>query len=86
MNKKLHVGNLSTWVTDEQLSAKFAHFGSVDFAVVFKDTTSGEGRGFGVVEMSEAGCAQKAIEWLNFSTFEGQIMAVSLFDGQNIAH
>ena len=86
MNKKLHVGNLAIWVTDQELLEKFARFGVVDFAVVFKDETSGESCGFGLVEMSDVAGAKKAIEWLNFSTHEGRIMAVSLFNGQNVAH
>jgi RNA recognition motif-containing protein len=86
MNKKLHVGNLVIWVTDQELSEKFARFGLVDFAVVFKDETSVESCGFGLVDMSDVAGAKKAIEWLNFSTHEGRIMTVSPFKGQNVAH
>ena len=86
MNKKLHVGNLPAWITDQELSEKFARFGTVEFAAVFKDAVSGNSRGFGLVEMSDTDGAQKAIQWLNFSSFEGQILAVSFFAGQSAMH
>lgn len=86
MSKKLHVGNLPIWVTDQQLAEKFGRFGVVDFAAIIKDDVSGESRGFGLVEMSEATSALEAVKWLNFSSFEGQILAVSLFDSGKSAH
>jgi len=83
MNRKLHVGNLPNSVTSQQLSDKFARFGNVDFATIVKDDITGESRGYGLVEMTDAASAQEAIKWLNFSSYEGQIMAVSLFGGQS---
>jgi cold-inducible RNA-binding protein len=82
MNTKLHVGNLPSWVTDQELSEKFARYGEVEFAAVVKDDLSGESCGFGLVQMGNSVSAQDAIKWLNFSSYEGQIMAVSLFNGQ----
>jgi len=86
MNKKLHVGNLPSGVTDQDLLEKFARFGVVDFAAVVKDALSGESRGFGLVEMGDPASAQEAIKWLNFSSYEGQIMAVTLFERGNSSH
>ena len=86
MSTKLHVGNLPLWVTDQHLSDKFARFGIVELAVVAKDDMSGASCGFGIVEMSDSASAQRAIKWLNFSSYEGQIMAVGLFDSGKSAH
>jgi len=86
MNRKLHVGNLPPWVTGDALSDKFARFGEVEFAVVVKDDISGESRGFGLVEMDNSASAQQAIKWLNFSSYDGQIMAVSLFESDKPTH
>ena len=86
MNRKLHVANLPAWVTDHDLAKKFARFGVVDSALVVMDDISGESQGFGLVEMSDSEGAQEAIKWLNFSSFEGQIMAVSLLDSGKTAH
>jgi RNA recognition motif-containing protein len=86
MNTKLHVGNLPVCVTDQALSDKFARFGVVEFALVVKDDLSGESRGFGLVEMDNSASAQQAIKWLNFSSYEGQIMAVSLFESTKSLH
>jgi RNA recognition motif-containing protein len=86
MSKKLHVANLSSWVTDQDLSDKFSRYGTVDFAVVICDAISGESRGFGLVEMADIASAEQAVKWLNFSSYEGQIMAVSLFNDRRLAH
>lgn len=86
MNKKLHVGNLPAWVTDQDLKEKFDRFGQVAFALVVKDDVSGESRGFGLIEMDDSASAMEAIKWLNYSSYEGQIMAVSLFDSRKSAH
>jgi len=86
MNSKLHVRNLPNWVTNQDLSDKFARFGDVDFALVVRDDLSGESCGFGLVEMADELSAQEAIKWLNFSSYQGQILSVSLFDSAKSAH
>jgi cold-inducible RNA-binding protein len=86
MTSKLHVGNLPAGVTDQQLSNKFARFGVVEFALVVKDDISGESRYFGLVEMDDSTSAEQAAKWLNFSSCEGQLMAVSLFQSGKSAH
>ena len=80
MAEKLHVGNLSSHVTDKDLLDRFGRFGTVSFAAVMKDELSGDSRGFGLVEMADASSAEQAIKWLNFSAFEGQIIAVTAFE------
>jgi len=58
--KSLFVGNLPWTVTDADLQAKFAEFGSVISARVVTDKFSGKSRGFGFVDMEDAD-AEKAI-------------------------
>lgn len=86
MSKKLHIGNLPPSITDQQLSDKFSRFGVVELAVVVRDDLSGENCGYGLVEMDEPASAAAAIKWLNFSSYGGQIMAVSYFDSSKAAH
>ena len=80
MTAKLHVANLSPHVTDNDLLDRFSRFGRVAFAAVTKDELSGDSRGIGLVEMADSTGAAQAIKWLNFSSIEGQIIAVSTAD------
>ena len=79
MSNRLHIGNLPSSITDQDLADKFGKFGVVNFAAVVKDGLSGESRGFGFVEMADLPAAESAIKWLNFSSYEGQVMTVSVF-------
>ncbi len=74
MAKKIYVGNLSYSVDDSSLHAKFAQFGSVDSARVITDRDTGRSKGFGFVEMPSDDEADKAINNLNGSDFEGRAM------------
>jgi RNA recognition motif-containing protein len=78
MTKKLHIGNLSPHVTDKDLFDSFGRFGVVLRAAVMTDELSGGSRGFGLVEMADSASADQAIKWLNFTSFEGQVIAVSV--------
>ena len=80
MTAKSHLGNLSPHISDNDLLDRFSRFGLVAFAAVMKDDLSGDRRGFGLVEMADSAGAVQAIKWLNFSSFEGQIIAVSTFN------
>jgi cold-inducible RNA-binding protein len=73
---KLYVGNLGFMTTDVQLQALFAEHGVVNSAKVIRDQDSGQGRGFGFVEMADAE-AQRAIESLNGKTIEGRPLTVN---------
>ena len=50
---KLYVGNLDFLMTDAQLQALFSEHGSVSSAAVVRNHDSGQGRGFGFVEMPD---------------------------------
>ena len=62
--KSLFVGNLAWSVTDEDLKTKFSEFGTVQSARVVSDKYSGKSRGFGFVDMDDAG-AEAAIAAMN---------------------
>ena len=77
MGKKLHVGNLSSSATDEDLLVMFGQCGVVESAKVSRDAQTGLSRGFGLVEMSSDVEADVAINKLNFTPNDGLIMSVS---------
>ena len=60
MGKKLYVGNLRPDVDDAKLQEWFSAFGTVVSANVVKDRMTGEGRGFGFVEMESSEEAEAA--------------------------
>ena len=72
MPTKLYVGNLSYSVTQQELADLFAQAGKVETAVVVTDKFSGQSRGFGFVEMSDANEATNAIQTLNDTDLKGR--------------
>ena len=77
MGKKLYVGGLPYSVTDDQLNELFAPHGTVESARVITDRFSGRSKGFGFVEMSSDDEAQKAINELNGTQYEGRTIIVN---------
>lgn len=73
----LFVGNLSYETTDSDLAATFGEFGTVERASVVRDRDSGQSRGFGFVEMSEAADANRAIDALNGQALNGRSINVN---------
>lgn len=74
--KKLYVGNLPWSVTDSELESYFAGLGEVLSARVITDRDTGRSRGFGFVEMDDAG-ATKAIAELNGKDMGGRPLRVN---------
>ena len=74
---KIYVGNLAYSVTDDQLETAFAAFGEVSSATVVTDKFSGQSKGFGFVEMPDAGAAGKAIQSLNGTPIGGRNVKVN---------
>ena len=74
---KLFVGGLSWDTTDESLNNFFAQAGTVVSAAVITDKFSGRSKGFGFVEMSSSGEAEKAMNELNGKELDGRTIAVS---------
>ena len=77
MGKKLFVGNLSFDTTSNDLEALFGEVGQCESAAVVTDRDTGRSRGFGFVEMTNAGDAQQAIQRLNGRVVQGRSINVS---------
>jgi len=77
MTNKLFVGKLSYALTDLQLEEHFAQAGKVLSAKVIIDRSTGQGKGFGFVEMSTEEEAKQAMDKLNNSTLDGRTIVVS---------
>jgi len=77
MGKKLYVGNLKPDTEESHLLEWFASYGTVVSANVVKDRMTGEGRGFGFVEMETTEQADAAQKELDGQEREGQTLKVS---------
>ncbi|MBN1167735.1 MAG: RNA-binding protein [Methanospirillaceae archaeon] len=68
--KKLYVGNLTYSVNESQLRTLFEDYGEVvDVRIIGQ-------KGFGFVEMSSVEEAEKAMEALNETVFEGRTLRI----------
>ena len=72
----IFVGNLNPETLADSLRALFSEFGEIQSAKVIFDNATGVSRGFGFVEMQDFTAAQDAIDNLDFSFFEGNIISV----------
>jgi len=77
MSSKIYVGGLPYATTDAQLQDLFSTHGQVESARVITDKFTGRSRGFGFVEMANSDEAQKAIQALNGTDFEGRNLTVN---------
>lgn len=77
MAKKLYVGGLPYSTTDTELKDAFSQAGAVESAVIIMDKMSGRSKGFGFVEMTSDGDAQKAIDMWNGKDFGGRSLTVN---------
>jgi RNA recognition motif-containing protein len=73
---KLYVGNLPFSATEDSVRALFATHGTVEKVALVNDRDTGQPRGFGFVEMSNAD-AQKAMQSLNGQDFGGRPLKVN---------
>jgi len=74
---KIHMGNLSRDVTEDELRQEFEAFGKVGSVTIVKDRYSGQPRGFGFVEMPTKAEAHAAITGLNGKTLGDRTLNVS---------
>jgi len=74
---KLYVGNLSKQVTDAQLNDLALPYGALVSANVATERSSGESKGFGFVEYSNADEARAAIAGLDGRDVHGQALKVN---------
>jgi cold-inducible RNA-binding protein len=77
MGQKLHVGNLGFDVTSQELQDLFTAVGPCASVTVLMDRTTGQSRGFGFVEMTSTGDAQKAMQQLDGKEIKGRAIKVS---------
>jgi RNA recognition motif-containing protein len=73
----IFVGNLPFSATGADLEQLFGEYGAIDSAAVINDRETGRSRGFGFVEMTDAGEANKAIEELNGYELDGRALTVN---------
>jgi RNA recognition motif-containing protein len=78
MSTNLFVGNLPFTTGSPELEELFTPFGEVSRAQVITDRDTGRSRGFGFVEMDSDEAAQKAIEELDGSDYEGRQLKVNV--------
>lgn len=77
MPSKLYVGNLAYAVSNSDLEALFSTMGQVQSVAVIMDKFSGQSKGFGFVEMTNAEDASKAIQQLNDTELKGRNIKVN---------
>ncbi len=73
----IYVGNLYPATTEEDLREAFGRFGHDESVNIIKDKFTGQSRGFGFVEFSDAAQAQEAIAGLNGTELGGNILTVN---------
>lgn len=74
--KKLFVGNLSWGTQEHDLEDLFATYGTVQSVKIILDRDTGRSRGFGFVEMDEAG-ADEAMSNLDGAELDGRNLRVN---------
>lgn len=73
----IYVGNLSSDVSEEDLTNLFSPFGQVKGVKIIRDMFSQDSRGFGFVEMPGQTDAQNAIKDLNNQNLKGKNIVVN---------
>jgi RNA recognition motif-containing protein len=76
MPTRLFIGNLPRQVSDAELEGIFAEFGTVQSVEIMRNKETGEGKGFGYVEMGSDAEAQAAIQGMQEREVEGRKLTV----------
>ena len=76
MSKNIYVGNLPWSATEDEVRSTFATYGEVISVKLIEDRETGRPRGFGFVEMDDAG-AMEAIRNLDGKDMGGRSMKVN---------
>ena len=77
MAKKLYVGGIPYSSTDADLKAHFETCGPVESATIIMDKMTGRSKGFGFVEMANDADADKAVDTMHDTDFQGRKLTVS---------
>src|ERR1700751_2127442 len=75
--KNLYVGNLPHSTTEAELRNLFEAYGAVEKVTLVTDRDTGHSRGFGFVEMTNSGEADKAIATLNGTDLGGRALTIN---------
>ena len=75
--KNLYVGNLAHSTTESELRGVFEAHGAVEKVSIVTDRETGRARGFGFVEMTNAGEADKAVAALNGTELGGRTLKIN---------
>jgi RNA recognition motif-containing protein len=78
MAHKLFIGGLAFSTSNDRLREVFAQVGGVESAVVVTDRDTGQSRGFGFVEMSNAEEAAEAVKQFNGKDVDGRTLKVEV--------
>ncbi|MBN1826644.1 MAG: RNA-binding protein [Candidatus Eisenbacteria bacterium] len=73
---KLYIGNLPFSATEAEIRELFSKHGTVEEVNLITDRDTGRPRGFGFIEMDEAG-ANAAISALNGTDMDGRSLTVN---------
>ena len=76
MSTTLYAGNLPLSATAETLASKFGRFGTVTFVKLDGNAAAGASRRGAFIAMLNAVDAGRAIDGLNYSSFDGRLMSV----------
>jgi RNA recognition motif-containing protein len=74
---RLYAGNLSFNASEQQLEELFTSIGPVTSVHLVRDRATGQSRGFGFVEMTNANDGQAACSALDQHEFEGRRLTVN---------
>lgn len=73
----IYVGNLPYKITENELRDLFGAYGEVSSVSMIKDKMTGQSKGFGFVDMPNAGEATAAINGLNEQAVQGRNIKVN---------
>jgi RNA recognition motif-containing protein len=74
---RIYVGNLSFKTAEQEIEQLFAPLGAVESVRLIRDQTTGQSRGFGFVEMTDAAQGRAACETLNQQEVDGRRLTVN---------
>ncbi len=77
MGQRLYVGNIPFAAGEDDLRELFGQFGAIQSVYIVNDRATGRPRGFAFVEMANQADAQRAIEQLDQSEFQGRRLTVN---------
>ena len=72
----LYVGNLNPETTEDSLRKIFSEFGEIVSVKIIREPETGVSKGFGFVEMADKFHAFDAIDNIDMTYFEGQVISV----------